>query len=74
MPGTEIDTRDMVLSIKKRILPLKEPILQTPSKYNHGTLVIHAKKINKTGKENRKCARLGYSFIMCARGKDSFTN
>lgn len=30
-----------------------EPILQTP-------------KTNKTGKENRKCDRLGYSFIMCA--------
>ena len=31
----------------------------------HGVLVIHAKKINKTGKEDRKCIRLGYSFIMC---------
>lgn len=32
----------------------------------HGILVIHAKKINKTGKEVRKRVRLGYSFIMYA--------
>lgn len=50
-----------------------EPILQTLNKYNHGMLVIHAKKINKTRKKNGKCARLGYSFITCT-GTVSLTN